>query len=93
MSIDKGNSNNNMDKSLNTSVNLDLSHHGLNNSSSKQKYSFPKASRFNLNNNLYIKSHYRCDSFYDVPSTRNRRSTSFGYGNKDMGIRSSRYAP
>lgn len=32
--------------------------------------------------------HYiRCDSFYELPTTRARRSTSFGYGNKSMGVR------
>jgi len=32
-------------------------------------------------------SYFRCDSFYELPTTRVRRTTSFGYGNKSLGIR------
>lgn len=93
MSITKDSSQNKLDKGLNSSVNLDLSHHNLNNSSSKQKFSFPKASRFSLSKSMYKYITVRCDSFYEIPTTKNGRTTSFGVGNKDMGIRTSRYAP
>jgi hypothetical protein len=36
---------------------LDLSHHSLNNSSSKQKFSFPKTQRFRDPNTLYLRRH------------------------------------
>ena len=44
MSLDKSGSRN--------SVGLDLSNHNLNNSSSKQKFSFPKADRFKYNKSV-----------------------------------------
>lgn len=30
---------------------------------------------------------YRCDSYYEIPNTRNSRATSFGYGQKDFGLK------
>ena len=36
---------------------------------------------------------YRCDSIYDIPSTTSRRSTSFGFGKKDIGIRDDKFIP
>lgn len=44
MSLDKS--------SMRNSIGLDLSNHNLNNSSSKQKFSFPKADRFSYTKNL-----------------------------------------
>ena len=85
MSLDKSGSHN--------TIALDLSSHNLNNSSSKQKFSFPKAGRFSYNKSLYSYNWRRCDSFYEMPSTKTGRSTSFGYGQKDMGIKNDRYAP
>ena len=62
--------------------------HSLNNSTSKMKYSFCKASRFLPT----IRS--ECDIYYDVPNFRSRRSTSFGYGNKiDLTIKSPAPSP
>ena len=50
----------------------------LNNSTSKALYSFPKATRFKdigrRNDNP--------NAFYDIGDTKTRRTTSFGYGNK-----------
>lgn len=44
-----------MDKSQSkNSIALDLSSHNLNNSSSKQKFSFPKATRFENSKFLYL---------------------------------------
>ena len=74
------------------SIGLDQSNHILNNSSSKQKFSFPKANRFEYSKSGYVPLSSRCDSFYEIPTTKSRRGASFGYGHKDMGIRSSRYA-
>lgn len=53
MSIVKKASKSSIDKGLNTSLALDQSNHNLNNSSSKQKFSFPKASRFDLSKSMY----------------------------------------
>lgn len=53
MSIVKKSSKSSIDKGLNTSLALDQSNHNLNNSSSKQKFSFPKASRFDLSKSMY----------------------------------------
>ena len=62
---------------------LDKSTHSLNNSSSKMTYSFPKSNRFLPSiKQTYLYSNIRCDLFYDVPVQRNKRSTSFGVGNK-----------
>lgn len=73
---------------------LDTSNHTLNNSTSKQKFSFPKGDRFrNGHKILYAFCLYRCDSYYEIPSTRTSRAASFGYGNKDIGIRTDRYVP
>lgn len=36
---------------------------------------------------MYIISHLRCDSFYEIPTTKAQRSTSFGYGYKSLGTR------
>lgn len=49
MSINKTSSKN--------TISLDLSNHNLNNSSSKQKFSFPKASRFDSSRFLYFFHH------------------------------------
>ena len=48
----------------------------IDNSTSKQKYSFPKAERFPKI------SIYGAMSFYNLPSVKNKRSTSFGYGSR-----------
>ena len=48
----------------------------IDNSSTKQKYSFPRAPRFPKI------SIYGAMSFYNVPSIINNRSTSFGYGSR-----------
>lgn len=48
----------------------------IDNSPSKQKYSFPKAERFPKI------SIYGAMSFYNLPSCKNERSTSFGYGSR-----------
>lgn len=55
---------------------MSQSSHSLNNSTSKMKYSFCKANRFLPP----IKS--ECQIYYDTPTLKNKRSTSFGYGNK-----------
>lgn len=76
-----------------TTFNLDLSQHSLNNSSSNQKFTFPKSSRFNSNKIMYHSHHiFSTDSFYDVPNIRNGRSTSFGYGHKDIGLQKIGYS-
>jgi hypothetical protein len=56
MSINKSGSKN--------TISLDLSTHNLNNSSSKQKFLFPKANRFDNSKFLYNVRLCRCDSFY-----------------------------
>ena len=48
----------------------------IDNSPSKQKYSFPKAERFPKI------SVYGAMSFYNLPSVKNMRATSFGYGSR-----------
>lgn len=48
----------------------------IDNSPSKQKYSFPKAERFPKI------SIYGAMSFYNLPSMKNGRATSFGYGSR-----------
>ena len=48
----------------------------IDNSPSKQKYSFPKAERFPKI------SIYGAMSFYNLPSVKNERATSFGYGSR-----------
>ena len=48
----------------------------IDNSPSKQKYSFPKAERFPKI------SIYGAMSFYNLPSFKNERATSFGYGSR-----------
>ena len=48
----------------------------LNNSKSKQMFSFGKAKRFNL------RTECLSNSFYNIPSTLSKRGTSFGYGHK-----------
>lgn len=35
----------------------------------------------------------RCDSLYDIPTTRARRATSFGYGNKTLGLKIDKNIP
>jgi len=57
----------------------------LNNSVSKQLYSFSKADRFNRpSDSPYIFPLFRCkERFYNYKlNTTTNRSTSFGYGNK-----------
>ena len=49
----------------------------LNHSSAKMQYSFPKSDRFNLRDGSKSP-----DVFYNIPDTRSRRGTSFGYGSK-----------
>lgn len=49
----------------------------LNNSVSKQMYSFPKAKRFDEKVNKSL-----CDKLYDLPDIKDKRSTSIGYGQK-----------
>ncbi|EAR85445.1 sperm-tail PG-rich repeat protein (macronuclear) [Tetrahymena thermophila SB210] len=49
----------------------------LNNSKSKQMYSFPKETRFKNNANSQS-----ANVFYDLPSMRMTRSTAIGYGSK-----------
>lgn len=34
-----------------------------------------------------------CDVFYDLPSTRTRRCTSLGMGNKDIGLKKDNVVP
>ena len=48
----------------------------IDNSPTKQKYSFPKAERFPKI------SIYGAMSFYNLPSVKNERATSFGYGSR-----------
>lgn len=48
----------------------------IDNSPSKQKYSFPKAERFPKI------SIYGAMSFYNLPSVRTKRSTTLGYGSR-----------
>lgn len=50
----------------------------LNSSKSKFQYSFSRAERF------YDKKSFSVTSirFYDLPSTKSRRKTTFGYGNR-----------
>jgi hypothetical protein len=56
----------------------------LNNSTSKAKYSIPKASRFPEVRKEYITNLYsgKSDILYTIPDTKTERSTSFGYGKK-----------
>lgn len=62
--------------------------HSLNKSPSKQKYSFPKSPRFNSENkNTYTWYDVRSSTFYNLPSLFNSRSTTFGFGNKDIGLK------
>ena len=49
----------------------------LNNSSTKQAYSFGKSNRFSNNKKIDFTYH-----FYDLPSFQSKRSTSLGYGKK-----------
>ena len=72
-----------MDKSLDIGS-LNQSVQVLNTSTSKQKYSFSKSPRFTQ---IEVNSSARNGSFYDLPSIKNTRSTSFGFGNKDFGMR------
>ena len=53
-----------------------ISRSPLNNSSAHQRYSFPKSERFKP----YLTTY--CDKFYDLPSLRSTRTTSFGFGTK-----------
>jgi hypothetical protein len=53
-----------------------LETHQLNNSKSKQTYSFSKESRLPK-----LRVH-KLDRFYNLPTTRSKRSCSFGYGEK-----------
>ena len=53
-----------------------ISRSPLNNSSAHQRYSFPKSERFKPYNKTY------CDKFYDLPSLKSTRTTSFGFGTK-----------
>ncbi len=48
-----------------------------NTSRSKQRFSFPKSPRFGA-----PAGRNPCDAFYNLPSTRSRRGTSFGYGGR-----------
>lgn len=67
---------------------LNNSAHSLNCSLSKQKYSFPKSSRFQSESSQAQNNfNSSTDSFYNLPSVKSRRSTSFGYGHKDIGIK------
>lgn len=50
------------------SLGLDLSTHNLNNSSSKQKFSFPKASRFDSLKLQYIRTHLDAIRFIKYPA-------------------------
>lgn len=73
---------------------LDVSAHSLNTSTSKQKFTFPKTDRFHQQQKLkYSKGLWSCESIYDIPSTRTNRSTSFGYGKKDIGLRQDKWIP
>lgn len=49
----------------------------MNNSTSKQMYSFTKEKRFYGNNKAIY-----CPKIYDLPNQREMRATSFGYGKK-----------
>jgi hypothetical protein len=55
-----------------------------NNSTAKMLYSFPKKSRFNSRKIiLYFWFLFRCDNFYDIPSSvKSARTTTMGFGNK-----------
>ena len=53
-----------------------ISRSPLNNSSAHQRYSFPKSEPFKPYNKTY------CDKFYDLPSLKSTRTTSFGFGTK-----------
>lgn len=73
---------------------LDVSNHSLNTSTSKQKFTFPKTDRFHQHQRFkYLKKLLSCESIYDIPSTRTNRSTSFGYGKKDIGLRQDKWIP
>lgn len=73
---------------------LDNSVHSLNSSSSKQRYTFSKSPRFQSSRKpLYFTCQYRTDSFYDLPPTKITRSTTFGFGKKDLGIRYEKVSP
>ena len=57
-------------------------------SSFKQLFSFGKEGRFGCSKHLVI------DRFYDIPTTKSKRSTSFGYGNKiDLSLKNRTPAP
>lgn len=75
---------------LNHSLTIDASKHTLNTSGSKQKFSFPKAERFANSRHKSMYSflrYFSSDIFYDAPSTKSVRTCTFGYGDKDLGIR------
>lgn len=42
---------------------------------------------------MYILLSCRTDAFYDLPTTRAKRSTSFGFGKKNMGLNFNNVAP
>ena len=42
---------------------------------------------------IFFNNKNRCDSLYEIPSTKSARTTSFGYGNKDIGIRIKKNMP
>jgi hypothetical protein len=64
--------------SITVSSGNEICKHPLNNSVSKQQFSFPKQARFAD----YAPKQWCSQSFYDLPSTKNVRTTSLGYGNK-----------
>lgn len=60
-----------------------ISNSPINTSKTKQLYSFSKDQRFKNN----IKAQYynqRCDKFYELPSTKTKIFTTFGYGHRDI---------
>lgn len=55
----------------------------LNISKSKMLYTFAKSQRFHSTKKiLYFLSESRCDKFYNLPSTVDSHTSTFGYGTK-----------
>ena len=46
-----------------------------------------------LEDQRILKYKKSCDSYYEIPTTKAQRGTSFGFGNKDIGIRDDKFVP
>ncbi len=65
-------------------------------SSARQFYSFPKDTRFRQQRRplyLPLSAINSCQNFYDLPATRMKRATSFGYGIRGLSLASRQQSP